>query len=72
MNDAMLREHLAQAERQVAQGERYIVGQMAIIFKLREDGHDTTKAVRLLRLFEELQAEHVADRARLWEELGED
>jgi hypothetical protein len=67
----MISEHLAQAERYVSQGGRHIMHQMEFIAELESGGHDTTQAKNLLKLFEELQTSHIADRDRLQKELDE-
>jgi len=46
------RQHLSMADEHVAQAERVIRGQMAIIENLRGDGHDTKLAEETMRLFE--------------------
>jgi hypothetical protein len=61
----MIAEHLAQAERQVAEGQGHAERQCLIVARLQRGGHDTSDAWRLLSRFEELQALHVADRDRL-------
>ncbi|MEZ0169387.1 hypothetical protein [Microvirga sp. TS319] len=38
------REHLARAERDIAEGERRVTRQMLLVEELRRDGHDTTEA----------------------------
>ncbi len=67
-----LREHLALAERHVAEGERVVARQREIVAELERDGHDAAaaQARQLLAQFEELLALHVADRDRLRKELG--
>ncbi len=69
---ARLREDLALAERHVADGERVVARQRAIVAELERDGHDATaaQARQLLAQFEELLALHVGDRDRLRRELG--
>lgn len=69
----MLLEHLKQAERHAAEGVRVLEHQRSIIDHLRRDGHSEPMieaAERLLRSFEEVQRMHIADVARLREELG--
>ena len=70
MANAMLENRLAQAERDVSQGQRHIAQQRELIAKLERDGHDTKQAIELLHQFEQLQEMHVADRDRLRKELG--
>jgi hypothetical protein len=56
---------VAQAERHVAIGERNLARQRVIIETLGRDGYDTTDARGVLRVFEQAQAMHIADRNRL-------
>jgi hypothetical protein len=65
MDRTILINRLYQAERHVASGDRHIERQRELIFKLKQDGHDTTQARALLTLFEELQALHLNERDRL-------
>ena len=69
MDRTMLLDHLAQAERHVAQGDGHILRQRALIDRLHRDGHETSVAEDLLRRFEEIQRMHIADRDRLRREL---
>lgn len=68
-NLALLRDHLAIAERHVASGNRVVTRQRRLVSKLEADGHDTREAQALLARFEDLQALHIADRDRLIDEL---
>jgi hypothetical protein len=68
----MLLEHLAQAERHVAEGERDIARQREIIAELERDGRDTTLARALLEQFEEVELLHIEGRDRLRKELEDD
>lgn len=72
MDRALLLDHLAMAERHVAEGERIIARQREIVAQLTRDGHAglLSKALDLLSMFEETQAAHVTDRNRLRKELG--
>jgi len=63
----ILLEHLAMAERHIAEGTR----QKLLILELKKDGHDTSKSLALLHQFEEIQESHLTDRARLVAELGQ-
>jgi len=58
-------DHLVRARRHVADGREHIAKQHVIIARLEAQGHDTAKARDSLRLFEEMQALHVADCERL-------
>jgi hypothetical protein len=70
MDDWLKREHLAQAERHVAQGEGNLAKQQAIVDGFERTGRDATAARGLLRAFEITQRLHVFDRDRLRKELG--
>jgi hypothetical protein len=65
MDRSTLLEHLAQARRHVAAGKRLIARQRELVAELERDGHDSSTAKQLLRIFEETQKLHVADRDRL-------
>jgi hypothetical protein len=54
--------HLAQAERQVAEGDRYIQRQRKLIADLHRNGHVTRDVRTMLGHFEELQDLHIAHR----------
>jgi hypothetical protein len=73
MDTAMLREHLKQAERHVIAGAFRIARQRELISELEHSGFKDLAAGggKLLLLFEELQAMHVADLRRLRRELAE-
>jgi len=66
---AILAEHLALAERHVAQGEEHLARQRKLIADLERHGHDTKQAHDLLAQFESMQALHIGDRDRLKKEL---
>ena len=68
----MLQDHLALAERHVAQGHTHIQRQRAIVTELTCDGHieAAITAAELLALFEETEAFHIAHRDRLLKELA--
>ena len=66
-----LLEHLAMAERHIAQGTAIIEKQKLLILELERDGHDITRPLALLHQFEDLQELHLADRDRLVAELAE-
>jgi hypothetical protein len=52
MDRTLLLEHLAMAERHVAEGERLIKRQHDVIAELGCDGHDTQRPRGLLKPFE--------------------
>jgi hypothetical protein len=68
---AMTLEHLEQARRRVAEGQRHIALQREIVAEKERDGHDTSTSKQLLDQFEQIYAMHVAERDRLEEELVE-
>jgi predicted HicB family RNase H-like nuclease len=70
MDRKTLAEHLEEAERHVALGERHIAEQRERISKLTTDGHDVTEFKALLFQFEETQVQHVQHRDHLLSELG--
>lgn len=70
MERAILEKHLAEAEARVALGERHVEQQRALILKLESNGCASAEARALLKLFEELQAEHISHRNRLRHQLG--
>ncbi len=47
------REHLAKANRDIAEGERRVAEQIILIQRMTKRGQDTTQAERLLQNFEE-------------------
>jgi hypothetical protein len=63
-------EHLAQADRHVAEGKQQVARQREIVAKLERDGHNAAAPRDLLRLFEEMQAMYIADRDRILKDLG--
>ena len=71
MTRDMILRHLADAERRAANGQLHLERQRRILNELRRDRHDTHRAEELLRTFEESQAMHLADLARIRAELGE-
>lgn len=70
MNRELLQDHLRLAERHVVQGAELVEKQRRLIERLARDGHDTAAARAVLQTFEETQAMHVADCARLSKELA--
>jgi hypothetical protein len=69
MDRNMLRRRLAVAEAHIAGGERSLARQRNLVEELESSGRDSEDARRLLRIFEQLQAAHIADRDRLRREL---
>lgn len=73
MDRDMILDHLRQAERHVAGGERVLEHQRAVIDHLRRAGQEDSMigaAESLLRSFEEVQSMHFADLERLRGELA--
>ena len=70
MGWAILEQHLAEAEAHVALGSHQFEQQRELIAELESGELDSAEARALLRLFEEIQVEHVAHRDRLRNELG--
>ncbi|HEY1891029.1 MAG TPA: hypothetical protein VGG63_11520 [Steroidobacteraceae bacterium] len=70
MDRTLLKDHLAQAERHIATGERTLDQQRELIRDLERDGHDARSARALLESFEQLQTLHFADRERILDELA--
>ena len=70
MDRQIIAQHLALAERHVAQGRGHIDRQRQRIVELDRDGHDSAQARNILANFERTQALHVADRDRLQEALA--
>ena len=66
---ALEREHLAKAERDIAEGERRVTRQMLLIEKMRQDGHNTAEAEKLLLALEDTLAEWQAHREEILREL---
>lgn len=65
----MVLDHLEQARRHVAEGEKHVGSQRELVTQLERDGHDSTQARQLLREFEEVQRLHVEHRDRLEQEI---
>lgn len=70
MDRALIQDHLAMAERHVAEGEEHLDRQTALIAELERDGHDSRTARDLLGTLKESLALHIADRDRLRRELA--
>jgi hypothetical protein len=70
MDRVMLERHLTQVEAHIVRGEQHLTRQRELVFELERHGRDSEQAQRLLLLFEELQALHIADRDRIFEELS--
>ena len=71
MDREMIRRHLDQAEDHVRKGAEAVRKQKLILAHLEKDGHDTAMARKLLNSFEAIEADHIADRARIRKELAQ-
>jgi hypothetical protein len=69
MDRGRLLTNLEMAERHVVQGKGHIDSQKRIIAELGDAGHDTTAAMKLLTIFEELQLENESRLKRIQNEL---
>jgi hypothetical protein len=69
MDQAIIKEHLAQAERHVAASEHHIERQRHVVAEQQEEGYDAREAKKLLHQFEDLLNLHIAERNRLRKEL---
>jgi hypothetical protein len=70
MNHTTLERRLQAAEDLVQRMQKNVVFQRQMIATLNEGGHDVKAATMFLRRLEAKQAEHVADRDRLFKELA--
>ena len=66
-DDALLREHLELAERNVTDGQLHVQRQRAVIRRLEHGGYDSGEARWLLGTIENLLRMHVRERDRLRE-----
>jgi hypothetical protein len=64
-------QHLELANKHVAEGQKRIDAQLALVAKLARDGHDTLQAKSLLEQFEQTLALQLETRDRIVQELGE-
>ena len=71
LDEAMVRTHLAQAQGHAEKGVKHIAGQKQVIERLERSHLDTGDAERLLDLFLDTQALHLADCDRLERILAE-
>jgi hypothetical protein len=70
MERGMLEEHLAMAERHVAEGQQRVEGQRRLVAEMERDGHDIVEGRRMLAAFEETQRLAIEDRDRIAQELA--
>ena len=71
MHRNMLIDHLAQAERHIAQGKMHVDRQRQIVEDLVRDSKDAGRSRKLLELFEDTLETHIEERDRLLTELAE-
>ena len=71
MMRGLLEEHLAQAERHIAEGEDHVECQRQIVEELVRRGEDAQRSKALLELFEETLEVHFGERDRLRGEIAE-
>ena len=70
MDRAILKQHLAQAERNATRGKQHVARQEGMIAELDRDGHDTTEARKVLVTLRQTQVLHEQEVERLLRELG--
>ena len=70
MDRALIISYLQAAEDQVEIGQRYIADQCDLISTLERTGHHATSAIARLRVMEQTQTQHIADRDRLRADLA--
>jgi hypothetical protein len=68
---ALAREHFELAKRHVAEGERRVDAQIALLARLEHGGHDATAARALLYQFEQTLSLQIETRDRVAQELEE-
>ena len=71
MGRQMLKEHLSQAERHVAEGMVHVEKQRTLVEDMARDGHDIGEHETLLRQFEETLALHTKIRDQLQTQLAQ-
>jgi antitoxin (DNA-binding transcriptional repressor) of toxin-antitoxin stability system len=69
MEREMIRQHLAEAEAHIREGEELIAKQHEIVARLESAGADTVEARKLLSNLETAQTMHITDRNRAAAEL---
>jgi hemerythrin len=70
MDQAILEQHLALAERHIVEGENTVVRQRELVARLAKKRLDHRLAQKLLIEFETMLASHMADRDRIRTELA--
>ena len=71
MDGLMLREHLSQAERHVAEGMVHVEKQRTLVENMARDGHDIGGHEALLRQFEKTLGLHTKIRDQLQRQLAQ-
>ena len=71
MDRVLLEDHLAQAERHIAEGKVHVERQRQIVDEVVRRGGDARRSTALLNVFEDTLAAHVEERDRLRSELAE-
>ena len=72
MDRKLAARHLAQAGRHLRTAERIVVSQRALVAELRDHGHSTERADKILESYEALLEMHRADRDRIRKELEDE
>jgi len=70
MDRALIISYLQAAEDQVANDQQHIADQCDLISTLERTGHHATSAIARLRVMEQTQTQHIANRDRLRAELA--
>jgi hypothetical protein len=70
MDRALIISYLQDAEDQVANGQQHIADQCDLISTLERTGHHATSAIARLRVMEQTQTQHIANRDRLRADLA--
>ena len=71
MHRKMLIDHLAQAERHIAEGKVHVARERQIVEDLGRDSKDAGRSRKLLEQFEDTLETHIEERDRLLTELAE-
>src|SRR5262245_53816063 len=67
----VLKQHLALAEKHIAEGVAHVEQERQIVEELKRRGQDFRRSADLLELFKETLADHISERDRLLEALAE-
>jgi hypothetical protein len=70
MDRDRLRQDLAQAQRDAAEGRRSIAHQEALLARIERDGHNAAEARKILAALRDAQTLHEQEVERLLRELG--